>query len=40
MRSVDLYQIHGPGLQADGTKIGEALAEAVKSGRCKVRRVL
>ena len=33
--SVDLYQIHGPGLQSDGTEIGQALAEAVKSGRCR-----
>jgi len=35
MKQVDLYQIHGPGLLSDGTQIGEALAEAVKSGRCK-----
>jgi len=32
---VDLYQIHGPGLQSSGEEIGEALAEAVISGRCK-----
>jgi aryl-alcohol dehydrogenase-like predicted oxidoreductase len=35
MQSVDLYQIHGPGLESDGKEIGLALAEAVKSGRCK-----
>jgi aryl-alcohol dehydrogenase-like predicted oxidoreductase len=35
MSSVDLYQIHGPGVQSSGTEIGQALAEAVKSGRCK-----
>ena len=35
MSSVDLYQIHGPGLDADGAEIGRALAEAVKSGRAK-----
>ncbi|EKX50419.1 hypothetical protein GUITHDRAFT_55598, partial [Guillardia theta CCMP2712] len=33
--NVDLYQIHGPGLQSSGEEIGEALAEAVISGRCK-----
>ena len=35
MPSVDLYQIHGPGLDADGAEIGRALAEAVMSGRAK-----
>jgi len=31
---VDLYQIHNPGILS-GKAVGEALAEAVKSGRCK-----
>ena len=34
VESVDLYQIHNPGFLS-GRAIGEALAEAVKSGRCK-----
>jgi aryl-alcohol dehydrogenase-like predicted oxidoreductase len=34
VESVDLYQIHNPGFLS-GKAIGEALAEAVKSGRCK-----
>jgi len=35
LAQVDLYQIHGPGLLSDGKQIGDALAEAVISGRCK-----
>jgi len=34
LNSVDLYQIHNPGFLS-GKAVGEALAEAVMSGRCK-----
>ena len=32
---VDLYQIHGPLMVENGAAVGDALAEAVISGRCK-----